>query len=158
MSVVCNVMAVSSEKVQAFHTDPGSILQAAEAPEARVIDTDKAWACIHFLLTGAVDDPRLPLGFLVGGTQVGEVDIGYGPARALSPRETAAVREALELISRDELMSRWDPDAIRAADVYAVNPDAPHSEEEYIGGTFAFLKEFVHGAANDELGLVLWFS
>ena len=44
-----------------------------------------------------------------------------------------AIDAALADISRQELMSRWDPDAMGKADVYGVNPDDPEAKlREYI--------------------------
>ena len=53
-------------------------------PDNRV-DLDKAWHCIHFMLTGSTYDVTQPLGGAVlGGDGVGD-DLGYGPARILDP-------------------------------------------------------------------------
>src|SRR5205809_3698611 len=57
------------------------------------LDVDKAWHGLHFLLTGAANEERPPLDFLVtGGEEIGDEDVGYGPARAyhsLQVREIA---------------------------------------------------------------------
>src|SRR5687767_14577361 len=55
---------------------------ALGAGEGLVTDLDKAWHGIHYLLTGTAAEGGKPLDFLVsGGREVGNVDIGYGPAR-----------------------------------------------------------------------------
>src|SRR5262245_9012884 len=68
--------------------------EPADVPEDRVLDIDKTWAAIHFLLTGETpyaDEPRTPLGDAVfGGNWLGDVDVGCGPARYLTPAEVRA--------------------------------------------------------------------
>jgi hypothetical protein len=54
-------------------------------------DLDKAWHGIHWLLTGTADSGSEPLCYLLaGGTQIGDIDVGYGPARSFSAEEVAA--------------------------------------------------------------------
>ena len=43
------------------------------------IDLDKSWHGIHFLLTGAAWEGERPLNFLIlGGEEVGDIDVGHG--------------------------------------------------------------------------------
>jgi hypothetical protein len=56
--------------------------QGADGDELGV---DKAWHGIHVLLTGTAWEGSFPLNFTVsGGKEIGDVDVGYGPARARS--------------------------------------------------------------------------
>jgi hypothetical protein len=56
------------------------------------LSVDRDWHGIHFLLNQGAWDGEPPLDFIVsGGTEVGEVDVGYGPARAFLPCELAAI-------------------------------------------------------------------
>ena len=67
-------------------------------------DVDKAWHAIHFLLCGQPWESKPPLNFIVsGGTPVGDVDVGYGPARVFSSSELSEIVGALESISAAEL-------------------------------------------------------
>ena len=50
---------------------------------------------------------------ILGGTEIGP-DVGYGPARFLTPRQVREVNLALAQISADELARRY-PHALRAA-------------------------------------------
>lgn len=51
------------------------------------IDLEKAWHGLQFLFTGTAWEGDEPACYLVrGGLEVGKVDVGYGPARALRPR------------------------------------------------------------------------
>ncbi len=59
-------------------------------PECDMMDIDKAWHGLHFIFTGSDWSGGFPEGFLVTcGKAVGDVDVGYGPARFLtSPKSS----------------------------------------------------------------------
>ena len=81
--------------------------------EGMSTDLDKAWHGIHYLLTGTAWEGGRPLNFLVaGGRPVGDIDVGYGPARVLSAAETRGAHEALTQLSDDDLRGRFDPAAM----------------------------------------------
>lgn len=87
-------------------------------PEDRMLDLDKSWHVIHFLLT---NDPRggpAPLkDTIVGGTEIGP-DLGSGPARILTPVEVRAVAVALAGVREADLRVRFDPEALEASKIY----------------------------------------
>lgn len=98
---------------------PGSPVNDAAGDSGRVRgELEKAWHGLHYVFTGRVDEAPPPLGFLLsGGSEVGE-DLGYGPARVLSPRETIAFRDALAAISDAEFDRRFDVAALERAGIY----------------------------------------
>jgi hypothetical protein len=90
----------------------------ADLPEDRFLDFDKSWAAIQFLLNGDVmgDQGEPPLSDAVlGGTWLGDVDVGYGPARYLLPQEVRAVATALDAIPEGEFRKRYDGAAMDEA-------------------------------------------
>jgi|SRR5947209_1096153 len=89
--------------------EPQQILDFLEE-ERDEIELDKAWHAIHFLLTGSAWEGAGPLYYLIsGGHQIGDVDVGYGPARALTSKQAADFDAALYGITADELRKRYDP-------------------------------------------------
>ncbi len=87
--------------------------------EGELLDLDKSWHGIHFLLTETAWEGEAPLNFVVGGgTEIAGQDVGYGPARAFRSDEVRIISQALERVSTEELCARFDPDAMRAAEVY----------------------------------------
>ncbi len=82
-------------------------------------DLDKSWHGIHYLLTGSADEGGAPLDFLVaGGTEVGDEDVGYGPARVFTSAQTRAIAAALAAVTDDELRARFAPEAMMRAEIY----------------------------------------
>ena len=87
--------------------------------EGKSTDLDKAWHGLHYLLTGSAWGGDPPLNFLAaGGREVGDLEVGYGPARVFSAAETRAVRDALARLTDEDLRARFDADAMTAAEIY----------------------------------------
>jgi len=96
-------------------------------PEGPVLDLDKSWQVLHFVLTGDAWEGSGPLrNAILGGTTIG-ADLGYGPAHYVTPSEVAAVAVALASLSEDVIRSRFDPSAFEAAELYpgAWSPQPP---------------------------------
>jgi len=115
------------------------------------LEVEKAWHGIQFLLTGTAWAGELPLSFLVsGGVEVGDEDVGYGPARALTSEQVRAIARALARIDEQELRARFDPGAMMKADVYPRIWDRRPEEDDSLGYLVAHyeaLREFIAGAA-----------
>jgi hypothetical protein len=137
---------------------PASIAKPVE--EA---DLDKSWNGIHYLLTKTSLEGDPPLNFLIhGGTEVGNVDVGYGPARAITSDQVAEINAALAEIDIEELKRRYDPAEMMRLEVY---PEIWNDDEEDEDGMFAYcaeyfddLKKFIGRAAEKRLGIITYLS
>jgi hypothetical protein len=122
-------------------------------------DLDKAWHGIHFLLTGSDWGGDPPLNFLVaGGTPVGDIDVGYGPARVFRSTEVAEIHKALGGLQEDDLRKRFQPDVMMKKDIYPTIWDRDPKDDDALGYLleyFAVLKKFVSDAADKGLGIVV---
>jgi hypothetical protein len=89
------------------------------AEEGDEMDVEKAWHGLHYLLTGSDWEGEEPLCFLVtGGQEIGDIDVGYGPARALTSGQVRNWAEALAGISEEQLRERFDPVRMSELDIY----------------------------------------
>jgi hypothetical protein len=161
MSMVCCLREISDSDIQSLLKDPEQILELLEDDEDE-IDLDKAWHGIHFLMTGAAWEGAEPLCYLVsGGHAVGDVDVGYGPARALTSKQVASFDTALSGITADELGKRFDPQAMAKAEIY---PEiwGRHSEEEdnlaYLLDYFDEMKIFVAKTREQGKGMLVYLT
>jgi hypothetical protein len=117
----------------------------------RYLDIDKDWAGLHFLLTG--DDGMgkaevpPPLGNVVVGGMDTEWDATYGMVRYLTPKEVKDAAVALEQITEDELRSRYDLAAFRAADIYPGGEVWSEHDIEPLLEVFAQVRDFFAEAA-----------
>jgi len=125
-------------------------------PENNEIDLDKAWHGIHYCLTGDIGEGTHPLGFILyGGHFVGDLDVGYGPARLFTSAETADLNTKLQDVSSDNLKANYKPEEMD--DVY---PSVIWSREdednfEYIDQNFSELKKFIAKCVHDEVGMAI---
>jgi len=128
------------------------------APVAET-DLDKAWHGLHYLFTGTAWGGDWPASFLVaGGASVGDIDVGYGPARAFSAAEVREIDAWLRHIDEATLRARFQPAEMDAMGIYPEIWSRDPEEDDAFGyciENFIELKSFVASAARDGRGLVL---
>lgn len=121
----------------------------------QLIDIDKSWHAIHFLLTGTIWEPVMPAGALLGGESVSN-DLGYGPVRLLSGDEVRQFNAVLAGKPGDFIEKSLDFDALARANIY---PDiwSRHDPDDiaYVSHFFDNLRTFFGQAANAGDGVVL---
>ncbi len=126
------------------------------------IDLDKAWHGIHFVLTGSEWGGEAPLNFVVsGGTEVGEVDVGYGPARAFTSAEVRQIHEALAPIPPEEFVRRIKLNVLAGAGVYPDVWDRASEADinfEYLGSYYAKLRSYLETLARDGFGMLVYVN
>lgn len=112
-----SLYVLSPDEVRAL-TPAKVIALLEERSDSRALDIDKAWHGIHYLLTGSGEPTRDVRSLAIfGGKEVGD-DIGYGPARLLSPAEVKAVARVLKEESLEKLSSRYDPKKMEKLQIY----------------------------------------
>lgn len=125
-------------------------------------DLDKAWHGIHYLLTGTAWEGEHPRNFLVsGGTEVGSIDVGYGPARVLTAAETREALGAVTALSDDDLKARFDPKDMLAKQIYPEIWARRPEEDDTLGYLLEYaktLRGFLSQAVEEGLGIVLYLS
>ena len=151
MSMIGNYRRVTLAQLDALKMNPDSVpdfLYSSGSAEDMHLEIDKSWHAIHFLLTGSVWEGALPLrNAVLGGVPLGEQDVGYGPARYLTPAEAQAVAEALKAIPAKDLMARYDADALVDAEIYPQIWDEGEQAREYIQYYYEQLVTFFAQAA-----------
>lgn len=106
------------------------------------LDLDTSWHGIHFLLTGTASEGHAPLDFLErGGREVGDVDLGYGPARAFLAAQVQAIHAALEQVDDAELAHRYDPQRMRMLEIHPDIWDRPAEEGDPLAELLSYLGE-----------------
>jgi len=117
------------------------------------LNLEKSWHVLHFLLTGEAENAQPPLGnAILGGKEIGD-DLGYGPARFLTPQEVQEVASALTSLKKEDLASRFDLDAMIKARIYPVRDE---SELELAQEYFDELSRYYADAAVDGNAMLLY--
>ena len=115
--------------------------------DGTLIDTDKAWHAIHFILSGTVYDAYLPEGFLLGGTEIGD-ELAYGPARYLNVSEVKKVAQYLQALPEDVIQAQFDYKALHKNDIYPSIWDRTDTADlEYIADYYEEIRDFMLDAA-----------
>jgi len=123
MSMIGNFVALSPGALQRLIAEPSAIPEFLHPKEGQEtppnhLDIDKSWHGIHFLLTGDTWSGEPPLAHVIlGGIAIGD-DIGYGPARYLTPDEVRVIAQALAGVTREQLEKRYLPATLEKAEIY----------------------------------------
>jgi hypothetical protein len=168
MSLIGHVYLLPEPRIDALLADPDSVYAVIDgsynAPGDGFVDLDKAWHCLHFLLTGRAQGGEPPLDFLLqGGTPVGRDDLGgAGPARVFLPGEVARLADALAPLEPAALLARFDVKKLEKLEVYpgrwsALNPRSDYETGYYLG-PFRELKRVTARAKAEQLGMIVWIS
>lgn len=160
MSMIAQYARVEPAELDEFIENPG-VLETYLFDRDKtnnVLDIDKAWHGIHWLLNldpWDGDGPRFNA--VLGGTELGE-DYGYGPARYLSADEVKEVSHELDLIEHDELLGNFDAARMAADEVYpSVWGEEPDDEAlEYLIDHYKCLVTFFREAANRDQAMLMW--
>ena len=117
-SMIFYAVAVPQGQAQQLVADQRRLVGMLEHKRDDVLDLEKSWHGLHYLLTGSADQPKGVLGQAIfGGREVGE-DIGYGPARILSRDEVKGIAAALAVVTPATLAARYDAVTMDRLNIY----------------------------------------
>lgn len=123
-------------------------------------DLDKAWHGIHFLLTGTAWEGVEPLNFILcGGTEVGNVDVGYGPARVFPSDDVKRIATALDDLDESTLREQFNPEEMMSLEIYPEIWDRDPQDDDTLGYCVEYiadLRRFIADAANNSMGITLY--
>jgi hypothetical protein len=168
MSLIGHVYLLPDSKISDLLAAPADVYAVIDSayndPAQGFVDLDKAWNCLHYLLTGSARDGEGPLAFLLkGGTPVGDEDLGgAGPARVFRPLEVAAIATALAEVTEPMLLQRFEPKKLEALGVYPGRWSEVNLRSDYdLGyyfGPFRGLQRATQRARDEQLGMIVWIS
>jgi len=165
MSMIGNYLRLPEADLSRFIADPEAIMgflypdDDSAFPSNRHLDIDKTWQIIHFLLTGSAWEGEAPLrNAVLGGSVIGDIDVGYGPARYLRPPEVSEVALALSAISPVMLWSRFDLKAARDNEIYPTGWEGNDTERDYAMDYFQQLKTFFDEANKQNEAIILYLN
>ena len=162
MSMIGHYLRLPEAELNRFLLQPASLsellLSRLSQPSGDCFDIEKAWHIIHFLLTGERSNGPEPLvNAVLGGTPIGE-ELSYGPARYLTPAQVAALAAALGPISPEELLGRFDLQAVKNARIYPSGWILNDLVRDFVIHHFQRLKEFFETAAGQKEAVILYIS
>ena len=160
--MIGNLRTASDAEIGRLLANPGEItrfLYGSGADNSERLGLNRAWHAIHYVLTGSRLGGEEPLNFLASeGTPVGEVDVGYGPARVLNSQQVRQLAAALILIDPDEVARRVDLERFDHEAIYPGNWQTNGNDASFVVSNYRDLREFVMRAAQDGNGLILYIN
>lgn len=162
MAMIANLRPATDGDIERLLANPPDItrfLYGSDANGCERVELHKAWHAIHYVLTGSRLHGDAPLNFLLSeGTPVGEVDVGYGPARVLTSEQVRQLAAALILVPPDEVGDRVDLARFDAEGIYPGNWQRNGYNAEYVVEKYSSMRELVARAAAQGLGLILYIN
>lgn len=163
MSMIGNYLRLSPSELVQLRANPSTIISLLYPEDGsahavgRHLDIDKSWHAIHFLLNGDPWEGTHPLcNAVLGGTELSDEDVGYGPARYLENQDVRELAASLEAITGNELWSRFNAEAFAAAEIY---PEGlTDDDKEYVLSYYKEFIKFMRLAANEGDALLLYLN
>jgi hypothetical protein len=160
--MIGNLRPASDAEIERLLAKPDDItrfLYGGGSDGRERVDLGKTWHAIHFALTGSRLGGDEPLNFLVDeGTPVGDVDVGYGPARVLTSRQVRQLAGALAAVDPDELGRRLDVRALEAASIYPGGWRRNGQDVSAITDSYRDMRALVLRLSEAGLGLLLYIN
>jgi len=120
-----------------------------------VVDFDKSWHALHFMLTGEAEGTGNPLGIIVEDGE--EFGVGsHGNVTWISPERMRAFNAALRALDDDTLASRYDPAAMVAQDIYLADMFANEGQGalDYVLESVPVLRKLAASCASARDGVI----
>lgn len=143
MSMIGNLLRVTKNELEEYLKD-SSLLESriyndeTDDVDPNLVDIDKSWDGIIFLLTGQnFENSNHPLTKVLFSGQIidEEQDLGYGAGQYLKPEQVKEVNEQISKISVEELSEKYDAKKMTELEVY---PNIWDNED-----TVSYLIEYV---------------
>jgi hypothetical protein len=117
------------------------------------------WHGIHYLMCGQVWSGDLPDAFLIdGGSYVGDVDLGYGPARVFESCEVKKITQTVVNKQPADLAKNFDANQMVDDDIYPQIWDGNDGALDACLNRFKAMQHFMRHVAENDLGLTLYLS
>ena len=159
MGMVLSARRADGPQLKSLRADPSraaSFVEDAGAGESDMLDLDKSWHALHFLLTGDAGGAPYPLGLVMGGEEIG-ADESYGPARLIEPAEMLDFSTALSGLSDAELKRRYDPAEMAQHHIYIADSLVEEGEEgwDYLASFLSGLRRFAERCVHTSSGAII---
>jgi hypothetical protein len=155
MSMIANLLRVTKADLDAYLNDSSLLEESVyndEVDNPNLVDLDKSWDGILFLLTGQnVANTEHPLAKVLFSGQLidEEQDLGYGPAHYLTPEQVVELNAQIANISIADLKQKYDPKKMNEIEVYPSIWDEGDEAFDYLAQYFKDLQQVYADAAKN---------
>jgi len=164
MSIIGNLLRVTKTELEEYLKE-SSILEERiyddETEDNKLVDIDKAWDGIIFLLTGqnfenATDElvQTLFSGQLIDEEQ----DLGYGPAHYLTSEQVASFNNRISKITTEELKQKYNPKRMTELEVYPTIWDEGDDAFDYLNECFKTMQQLYSDATKNGEAIITFLN
>lgn len=165
MSMIGSFLRVSEDELKAFLND-SSLLEdrfynEEDEETPNIIDIDKAWDGIIYLLTGngiqgadLSNSEGLQAIIFSGQLIDPDQDMGYGPAHYLTPEQVKKFSDMLTKKTKESLFLNYNPVDMNEKGIYPVIWDEEGEAFIYLFSYFENLRDFYAEAAKENQAII----
>jgi hypothetical protein len=164
MSMIGNLLRVTKSELDEYLEDCSLLeerIYQDDAEEPNLVDIDKAWEGIIFLLTGSnlaeAEDPLVAILFS-GQLLDEEQDLGYGPAHYLTPEQVVELNDELAKFRVEDLKEKFNTEKMMELGVYPEIWDEGDQAFDYLSEHFLILQQFYSTAAANNEAVITYLS
>lgn len=164
MSMIGNLLRVSKTELEDYLKD-SSLLEDKiyddETVNENLVDIDKSWDGIIFLLTGqslATAEHNLVRVLFSGQLIDEEQDLGYGPAHYLTPEQVAELNNEISKITIADLKQKFNPKKMTEQEVYPTIWDEGDDAFDYIADGFSTLQNVFADATKNGDAIITFLN
>lgn len=166
MSMVGNLLRVTQAELDSYLKD-SSVLEAniydeeTDDENPNLVDIDKSWDGIIFLLTGQAianaDHPLLRV--LFSGQIIDEdQDLGYGPAHYLTPEQVAELNSQISKITVADLKQKYDTKKMTELEVYPTIWEEGDEAFDYLSEHFLTVQQVYSDATKNGEAIITFIN
>lgn len=167
MSMIGNLLRVTKTELDEYLKD-SSLLEKSiydeetDEENPNLVDIDKSWDGILFLLTGQnVANTDHPLAKVLFSGQLidEEQDMGYGPAHYLTPEQVKELNQQIATITIADLKQKYDPKRMEEMEVYPTIWESEGDEAfDYLSEYFKELQQVYSNAAENNEAIITFLN
>lgn len=158
-----NLLRVTESELENYLKDSSLLLDRInnqDTEDVNLVDIDKAWDGIIFLLTGQsiINGNNHPLSKILFSEQIiDEVqDLGYGPAHYLTPAQVSELNTQISVITANSLKSNFNP--AKMTEVYPSVWEEEDGAFEYLIDGFSVVQKIYAEAAKNGEAMITFIS
>jgi len=163
--MIGNLLRVAESELEEYLKD-SSLLEdriygESKTADESLVDIDKSWDGIIFLLTGQnIENANHPLVKVLFSGQLidEEQDLGYGPAHYLTPEQVKELNNQISKITIADLKQKFDPNKMTELEVYPTIWEEGDDAFEYVADSFSTLQNFYAEAAKNGEAIITFLN
>lgn len=164
MGMIGNLLRVKKSELEEYLKDSSLLedkIYDEETENENLVDIDKSWDGIIFLLTGqsfAAADHNLVRVLFSGQIIDEEQDLGYGPAHYLTPEQVAELHNEISTITISDLKEKFNPKKMKELEVYPTIWDEGDDAFDYVADGFTTLQNIFADATKNGEAIITFLN